>query len=58
MAALLRDVLALPSAPVEGSGHDFFSLPDRSTFAIAGRQSTGRGWEAAFGTTIFSQDLR
>jgi hypothetical protein len=33
MAALVRDVLGLPSVPVEGSGHDFFALPDGSTFA-------------------------
>jgi glyoxylase I family protein len=34
MAALVRDVLGLPSVPVEGSGHDFFALPDGSTFAV------------------------
>jgi catechol 2,3-dioxygenase-like lactoylglutathione lyase family enzyme len=34
MAALVRDVLGLPSVPVEGSGHDFFAVPDGSTFAV------------------------
>jgi hypothetical protein len=28
MAALVGDVLGLPSVPVEDSGHDFFALPD------------------------------
>jgi glyoxylase I family protein len=34
MAAFVRDVLGLSSVPVEGSGHDFFALPDGSTFAV------------------------
>jgi catechol 2,3-dioxygenase-like lactoylglutathione lyase family enzyme len=34
MARFVRDVLGLPPLPVEGSGHDFFALPDSSTFAV------------------------
>ncbi len=41
MAALVRDVLGLPSLPVEGSGHDFFALPDGSTFAIGPSHGAG-----------------
>jgi catechol 2,3-dioxygenase-like lactoylglutathione lyase family enzyme len=41
MAALVRDVLGLPSVPVEGSGHDFFALPDGSTFAIGPSDGAG-----------------
>jgi catechol 2,3-dioxygenase-like lactoylglutathione lyase family enzyme len=41
MAALVHDVLGLPSVPVEGSGHDFFALPDGSTFAIGPSDGTG-----------------
>jgi catechol 2,3-dioxygenase-like lactoylglutathione lyase family enzyme len=41
MAALVRDVLGLPSVPVEGSGHDFFALPDGSTFAIGPADGAG-----------------
>jgi len=41
MAALLHDVLGLPPVPVEGSGHDFFALPDGSTFAVGPSDGTG-----------------
>ena len=41
MAALVRDVLGLPSVPVEGSGHEFFALPDGSTFAIGPSDGVG-----------------
>ena len=41
MAALVHDVLGLPSVPVEGSGHNFFALPDGSTFAIGPSDGTG-----------------
>lgn len=50
MAALVRDVLGLPSVPVEGSGHDFFALPDGSTFAIG--PSDGSGAATGDGRTI------
>ena len=53
MAPPVRAVLGLPSVPVEDSVHDFFALPDRSTIAIARRQSTVRSVDAAFGTTMF-----
>jgi glyoxylase I family protein len=41
MAALVHDVLGLPSLPVEGSEHDFFALPDGSTLAIGPSNSAG-----------------
>lgn len=41
MVALVHEVLGLPSVPVEGSGHDFFALPDGSTFAIGPSDGTG-----------------
>ena len=41
MAALIGDVLGLPSVPVEGSGHDFFALPDGSTFAVGPSDGAG-----------------
>jgi len=41
MIALVHDVLGLASAPMEGSGHDFFALPDGSTFAIGPSRGTG-----------------
>jgi catechol 2,3-dioxygenase-like lactoylglutathione lyase family enzyme len=50
MAALVHDVLGLPSMPVDGSGHDFFALPDGSTFAIG--PSDGAGAEGGDGRTI------
>ena len=50
MAALVRDVLGLPSVPVEGSGHDFFALPDGSTFAIG--PSDGAGAAGGDGRTV------
>ena len=53
MAPPVRAVLALPSVPVEDAGRDFFALPDRSTIAIARRQSAVRSVDAAFGTTMF-----
>ena len=50
MVALVRDVLGLPSVPVDGSGYDYFSLPDGSTFAIGSSDGTGAG--AGDGRTI------
>ena len=50
MAALVRDVLGLPSVPMEGSGHDFFALPDGSTFAIG--PSDGAGAAGGDGRTV------
>jgi hypothetical protein len=57
MAALVGDVLGLPSVPVEDSGHDFFALPDGSTFADRppSERCSGRG---AFGTMFCRCDLR
>jgi hypothetical protein len=52
MAPLVRAVLGLASVPLEESRHDFFALPDRSTIAIARRQSAVRSVDAAFGTTM------
>jgi glyoxylase I family protein len=41
MAALLDDVLGLEPAPVEGSGHQFFALPDGSSFAVGSADDDG-----------------
>jgi catechol 2,3-dioxygenase-like lactoylglutathione lyase family enzyme len=41
MVVLVHEVLGLPSVPVDGSGHDFFALPDGSTFAIGPSDGTG-----------------
>ena len=41
MAELVREVLGLPAVPVAGSGHQFFALPDGSTFAIGPSDGTG-----------------
>jgi catechol 2,3-dioxygenase-like lactoylglutathione lyase family enzyme len=43
MAALVGEVLGLPSVAVEGSGHDFFALPDGSTFAVGPSDAAGAG---------------
>jgi glyoxylase I family protein len=41
MAALLDDVLGLEPVPVEGSGHQFFALPDGSSFAVGSADDDG-----------------
>lgn len=41
MAELVREVLGLPAVPVAGSGHQFFALPDGSTFAVGPSRGAG-----------------